>query len=186
MGDSDPFSGQGITAAAFYDANDDGVLDANDPLITDLSQIVGSDSVAGLSPGEQARVFVRAQVPSTASYGIQETGDLTLSDSLTTENGAATDEDTANNTVLDTITIISGDMVITKEQAVDADCDGTPEGSYSLNALSADPGNCIAYRLIADNTGTEEATNVVINDTVPGFTTLETLPGRCLRTCPDH
>ncbi|NBC34888.1 MAG: DUF11 domain-containing protein [Alphaproteobacteria bacterium] len=176
VGDSDPFSGQGITAAAFYDANDDGVLDANDPLITDLSQIVGSDSVAGLSPGEQARVFVRAQVPSTASYGIQETGDLTLSDSLTTENGAATDEDTANNTVLDTITIISGDMVITKEQAVDADCDGTPEGSYSLNALSADPGNCIAYRLIADNTGTSDANDVVINDTVPGFTTLEHCP----------
>jgi trimeric autotransporter adhesin len=174
VGGSDPFTGQGISAAVFYDANDDGVLDAGDPLITDISQITGTDATPGLSQGEQARVFVRAQVPSTASFGIQETGDLTLATSLTTENGAATDEDTANNTVFDTITIISGDMVITKEQAVDADCDGTPEGSYSLNALSADPGACIAYRLIADNTGTEEATNVVINDTVPGFTTLET------------
>ena len=176
LGGTDPFTGQGISAAVFYDANDDGVLDASDPLITDLSQIVGTDTVAGLSPGEQARVFVRAQVPSTVSYGIQETGDLTVSDSLTTANGAATDEDTGNNEVLDTITIISGDMVITKEQAVDADCDGTPEGSYSLNALSADPGNCIAYRLIADNTGTSNANDVVINDTVPGFTTLEHCP----------
>lgn len=173
LGGTDPFTGQGISAAVFYDANNDGVLDASDPLMTNLSQVVGSDAVAGLSPGEQARVFVRAQVPSTVSFGIQETGDLTISDSLTTANGAATDEDTSNNEVFDTITIISGDMVITKEQAVDADCDGTPETGYSLNSSSADPGDCIAYRLIADNTGTSEATNVVINDTVPGFTTLE-------------
>ncbi len=176
LGGNDPFTGQGMSATLYYDANDDGVLDASDPQISDLATIVGPDAVTGLSPGEQARVFIRVQVPSSATFGIQETGDLTVATALTTDLGAKTDANPANNRVDDTVVIISGDVVITKEQAIDADCDGAPETAFGQGSLDADPGMCIAYRLTADNTGTTEATNVVINDTVPGYTTLETCP----------
>ena len=173
LGGTDPFTDQGMTAALFYDANDDGVLDAGDPVITDISGITGPGG-AGLQPGETARLFIRAQVPATASFGLAETGDLTVDASLTTASGTVTDSDTSNNSVLDTISIISGDVTVVKEQAVDTDCDGTPETAFGLTSLTADPGQCLAYRLTADNTGTSDATNVIINDNTPAYTSVET------------
>lgn len=169
LGGNDPFTDQSMTASLFYDANNDGVLDAGDPVITDISDIPG-----GLAAGAQARVFVRVQAPSTISLGVNESGDLSIGTAMTTANGATTDQDTSNNRVDDTITIVSGDMAVLKEHAVDADCDGVPEGAYSQSNVNADPGACIAYRLTADNTGTNQASNVIISDTVPGYTTLET------------
>ena len=171
LGGNDPFTNQGMAATLFYDANDDGVLDAGDPVIADISDIPG-----GLAAGAQARVFIRVQAPSTVSLGVSESGDLSIGTAITTANGVTTDQDTSNNRVDDTITIVSGDMAVTKEHAVDADCDGVPEGAYSQSNVNADPGACIAYRLTADNTGTNQASNVIISDTVPGYTTLETCP----------
>ena len=173
LGGVDPFTDQGMTAALFYDANGDGVLDAGDPVITDISDITGPGG-AGLQPGETARVFVRAQVPATASFGLVETGDLAIAGTVTTASGAVADSDTSNNSVLDTISIISGDVTVTKEQAVDTDCDGTADTAFAPTGQNADPGQCLSYRLTADNTGTSDATNVIFNDTTPAYTSLET------------
>lgn len=179
LGGVDSFADQGLAVALFYDANDDGVFDASDPLISDLSDIVGPDGVAGLSPEETARVFVRVQVPSTSGLGLVESGDLALSADLTTENGAFTDVDTSNNSVLDTIAIISGDLTLVKEQALDLSCDGTLDSVFTRGRQLADPGQCIVYRLEADNTGTSVASDVILRDTTPSFTTLETCAGSC-------
>lgn len=173
LGATDPFTDEGMSAALFYDANSDGVLDASDPAISDISSIVGADATAGLSPGEQARIFVRVQAPSTASIGVTETGDVTLASALTTDVGPATDADTSNNSVTDTVTVISGDVDVNKEHGLDTNCDGALEVAYGQAALQANPGECIAYRLSADNVGSATVTNVVISDLVPNFTSLE-------------
>jgi len=179
LGATDPFTDAGFTAAIFFDANDDGVLDATDPVVSDIADLVGPDGVAGLSPDEAARIFVRVQVPSTVGLGIQETGDVTIGDTLTTATGALSDQDLTNNTVTDSITVISGDIAFTKEQAVDEDCDGTPETAFLQTIQAADPGHCLVYQLRADNSGFSDATNVVIRDTIPAFTSLEDCSGNC-------
>ncbi|MEO9970249.1 MAG: hypothetical protein ABJG15_10605 [Hyphomonadaceae bacterium] len=179
LGDTDPFTDEGFTAAIFFDANDNGILDAGDPVVTNISELTGPDGVAGLSPDETARIFVRVQVPSTAIFGIQETGDVSIGDTLTTATGSVTDQDLTNNSLLDTVTVISGDISFTKEQAVDENCDGTPETAFSQASQPADPGDCLVYQIRADNTGFTDATDVVIRDTTPAFTSIEDCSGNC-------
>ncbi len=179
LGLVESFADQGLAAALFYDADDDGVLGPNDPLIANLSDITGPDGVAGLSPAETARVFVRVQVPATSGLGIVAAGDLAVSDALTTENGAAADSNTSNNAVLDSVAIISGDLTLVKEQALDLTCDGALDSTFTRGRQLADPGQCIVYRLQADNTGTSIATDVILRDVTPAFTTLETCAGAC-------
>lgn len=178
-GATDPFTDQGFAAAVFFDANDNGILDAADPVVTNISELTGPDGVAGLSPDETARLFVRVQVPSTAVLGVRETGDLTIGEALTTATGVLSDQDVSNNSVLDTITVVSGDIAFTKEQAVDEDCDGTLETAFSQASQPADPGHCLVYQIRADNSGFSDATNVVIRDTTPAFTSVETCNGGC-------
>ena len=170
----DPFTDGGMAAALYYDANNDGVLDAADPLIADISQIPG-----GLAPGGQARVFVRVQVPSTASTGLIETGDVAVGVSLTTASGTVTDSVPANNEVTDTVTVVSGDVALLKEQALDVACDGTADGAFTVVTQNAEPGYCVAYRITAENTGSDDAENVVIYETTPDFTTYATCGGAC-------
>lgn len=179
IGALDSFADQGLSAALFYDVNEDGVLDSGDPLISDLSDITGSDGVAGLSPAETARLFIRVQVPATIGLGLVETGDLTLSSDIVTENGAFTDIDVENNSVLDSVAIISGDVTLVKEQALDLTCDGGVDSNFTRGNQQADPGQCIVYRLEADNTGTSVANDVILRDITPAFTTLETCGGLC-------
>ena len=178
-GSTDPFTDNDFTAALYFDANDNGILDAADPVVTNVSELVGPDGVAGLSPEEVARVFVRVQVPSTATLGIQETGDVTVASALTTAGGAVTDQDLTNNEVIDTVTVVSGDISFVKEQAVDEDCDGTLETAFSQASQSADPGHCLVYQIRADNSGFSDASDVVIRDTTPSFTSVEDCGGAC-------
>ena len=179
LGASDPFTDQGFTAAIFADANDNGVFDASDPVVANISDLIGPDGLPGLSPSESVRIFVRAQVPSTAIFGIQETGDVTIGETLTTATGPLTDTDLTNNSVADTITIVSGDISFVKAQALDINCDGGLETSFTQARQDADPGDCIVYRVRADNSGFSDATNVVIRDTTPAFTSLEDCNGAC-------
>ena len=179
LGATDPFTDEGFTAALFVDVNDDGVLDPGDTIVTDVSELTGSDGLPGLAPGESARLFVRVQVPSTTGLGLVETGDLTIGETVTTEFASANDRDTTNNSVTGTITIISGDVAFIKQLAIDAACDGTPDGAFSQSTQPADPGACLVYRLEASNSGLSDATNVIISDVTPSFTTLETCGAAC-------
>lgn len=167
VGGSDPFD-SGLTSELYYDANGDGVLDPTDPLITDISDIPG-----GILPGETEQVFVRVQTPAGSTFGISESGDVTIGSTLSTPDGTVTDSDPSNNTVTDTVTIISGDVEVEKLAAIDVECDGSPDTSFSASPQNADPGACIVYQITADNTGTNVAENVVLNDAIPNYTTVE-------------
>ena len=150
----------------FYDANGDGVLDASDPVISDISDIPG-----GIAPGASVTIFNRVQVPSTGVSGQSEVGTITVS--------VAGDSDSSNDSVEDTVTVISGDIELTKEQALDAACTNPGGLSFSTAQLQANPGECIRYRVTARNSGTADATAVTILDSVPAYTTLETCGGAC-------
>ena len=72
----------------------------------------------------------------------------------------------------DLTTVNDGQIRLVKEQALDAACDGTADGSFTQNNLSAKPGTCVIYRITATNEGNVPVTTVKINDNVPTYTTL--------------
>jgi len=172
-GGFDTFSG-----TIFWDVNEDGVVDGGDVVIDNILDITN-----GIPVGESVSLIHRVQVPSNGAIGISETETLTLEDSLNAPNetdpGTVTDSDLSDNSVTDTVIIVSGDLTLVKMQAVDPACDGTLAGAFDTAEVQAEPGQCIRYQITANNTGTADAAAVTIQDTVPGFTTLTECAGSC-------
>jgi uncharacterized repeat protein (TIGR01451 family) len=82
--------------------------------------------------------------------------------------------------VTDSTTVINGDLTLLKEQALDANLDGQPDGGPSVYSTAdittgALPGRAIRYRITVTNTGTAPATQVKVFDTTPAFTTYTTV-----------
>ena len=164
-------SAAGFTSVVYWDQNNNGVLDPTDPVITDLSTMVGgvngASTAAGLDPGEKARLFVKVFAPVGAAAGTVDSTTLRA----TTTGGVGTVPPVVS--VSDTTTVISGDIVLLKEQALDANCDGTADTAYSTANLTigAAPGACLRYRITVRNNGSTPATAVVVSDSTPAFTT---------------
>jgi uncharacterized repeat protein (TIGR01451 family) len=72
--------------------------------------------------------------------------------------------------------VINGDVAVTKEQALDANLDGNPDGAYSPAQITngALPGRGIRYKITVTNKGTAPATNVRVYDSTPAFTSYTT------------
>ncbi len=166
----------GWSGIVYWDRNNDGVLDASDPIVSDLAQLVGgsggASTAAGLNPAESARLFVKVLAPAAAPIGAVNIDSLTatITGSI---NGVAAP---AAVTVTDTTTVIAGQVRLVKEQALDANCDGTPETAYTQSSIStgAVPGACIRYRVTATNDGTADVTSLVVSDATPANTTYHT------------
>ncbi|WP_435256757.1 beta strand repeat-containing protein [Thioclava sp. FR2] len=163
----------GFSGAIFYDANNNGVLDATDPVVDDFADIAG-----GLAPGDSLSLIYRVQTPSTAIVGATEIGTITIS---TTLNLTQADADSSDNATSDTIQIVSGDVTLTKYQYIDANCDGSV-GTFTKARLDVEPGQCIRYLVEAENTGSTPAQNVVINDAAPAYTSITNCGGACDET----
>lgn len=162
----------------YADANGNGTLDASDIALGTVSSIAELLTRVGdstLDPGESYIVFNRVQVSATGLNGLTETATIEVASSLTdAASVAVTDGSTANNKVEDEVTIVSGNMTLVKEQAVDADCNGVADApGFGTTQIQADPGTCIVYRITATNTGTTNALAVEIRDETPVFTTYE-------------
>ncbi len=163
----------GFSSAIYWDKNNNGVLDSGDAIINSLDSLVGglngASTGAGLDPGESATLFVKVYAPSGASAGIVDVCTLTA----TTTQGTYSTAAPAPAIVKDTSTVIAGDVRIIKEQALDADGNGTPEGAYQQTNITtgAVPGSCVRYRITATNTGTTTNSNIVITDSTPAYTT---------------
>ena len=160
-----------FSGTLFWDVNNDGTVDAGDVVVDNINDITG-----GIAPGSSVSLIHRIQVPSNGATGLSEAETLTVATLL---NGGLTDGDTADNAVTDTVTIVSGDLTLIKMQAVDPACNGTLAAAFSAQDVQAKPGQCIRYKITADNTGTESASTVTIKDTIPGFTTLTQCGGLC-------
>lgn len=165
-GGFDTFSG-----TVFWDVNGNGEVDATDVVVDNI------DDIGSIAPGDTVALIHRVQVPSNGAIGVSETETLTLDTSL--NGGTKTDSDASDNSVTDTVIIVSGDLTLVKMQAVDPACNGSIVGSFVTADVEAEPGQCIRYQITANNTGTADADVVTIKDIVPGFTTLTECGGLC-------
>lgn len=163
----------GFTSVIYWDKNNDGVLDASDPVVTDLSQLVGgtngANTTPGLAPGKSSRFFVKTSAPAGATNGA--TNVTTLSAALAGVNGGAA-APTAT-TATDTGTVVVSQVTLVKTQALDAGCDGVADTAFSPVAIvsGAAPGGCLRYEITATNVGPVAVTNLVISDATPAYTT---------------
>ncbi|MCF3648618.1 beta strand repeat-containing protein [Synoicihabitans lomoniglobus] len=156
----------GWTSIIYHDVNGNGVIDPGEPVVTDLSFV--SNSGAGLEPGESVELLVKVFSPEGAPAGSADTTTL----SATTANGTRTETVPAAVSATDVSTVISSDLTILKEQALDADNNGTADTAYSINQITtgAVPGSSILYKITIKNIGSTNADNVVVSDSTPTFT----------------
>lgn len=72
-----------------------------------------------------------------------------------------------------TIAAATSLLELVKEQALDANCDGAIEGSWTTAPITtgAVPGACLRYRITGTNKGATQITSVVMTDTIPANTT---------------
>jgi uncharacterized repeat protein (TIGR01451 family) len=93
-----------------------------------------------------------------AAVGSSETNTITLIPATVTGTTTPTVAPVTNTTNVE-------GMKLVKTQAIDANCDGTAEGTFVDTAISGTPGQCVVYRITATNSMTTKAlTNVVISD----------------------
>jgi len=156
----------GWSAIVYYDADNDGIVSATDPAVTDLSFV--SAGAAGLAPGESVRLLVKVFAPPGAALGMIDAVSFTA----TTVNGTYVTTVPAPTTVIDNTTVVSGDVTLVKEQALDANLDGVPDAPYATAQITtgALPGRSIRYRITVTNVGTAPATTVHVFDTTPAYT----------------
>ncbi len=152
----------GWSSAIYRDTNGDGVFDAGDLPIADLS------SIGGLAPGASTRLFVQVFAPSGAPLGQFNTTSLTA----TTSNLAYGSAAPAPAVATDGTTIINGEITIAKAQCLDRDCNGVEDSTFTAVNLAygAIPGACIRYQITVTNIGTTAVTGLVVNDATPANT----------------
>ena len=158
----------GATTSVYVDVNKDGILDINE-LITD-TKTLKSLLVDGLSPNESVDIYVKIEAPTSAQPGATDTTIVTL-----TPENSTTGQQLSPIKVTDLTTINLGQVRLEKTQALAAGCTATPTATdYKITDLSAKPGDCVYYKIVAKNEGNVAATSVVINDKVPSYTTFIT------------
>ncbi|MBC5781362.1 DUF11 domain-containing protein [Ramlibacter sp. USB13] len=160
-------NGPGWTSTLYYDTNGNGILDATDALVGATLNV----GAGGLAKGASMTIFNKVIAPSGAVAGTVNATTITV----TTVNAGYSTTAPADATATDSTTVISGNLTLVKEQAIDATCDGTPDTAYSQAALNAGPGQCVMYRITVTNVGAANATSIVVSDATPTFTTISTL-----------
>jgi uncharacterized repeat protein (TIGR01451 family) len=153
----------GWTTSLFYDTNSNGVLDGADLGI--------SGNLPTLAPGATITIFNKVVAPASASTGAVNVTTITA----TTTNLSYGTTVPAVVTATDHTSV--GNLTLTKAQALDATCDGTPDTAYGATPLSAQPGQCVRYQITVTNSGTASATSVVVSDATPAYTTLSSPAG---------
>lgn len=162
----------GFNSVVYWDKNNNGVLDAGDPVISSLAALVGgtngASTAAGLAPGESAMLFVKVTAPAGAQPGVADATTLTVTLSGTIAGIAAPAPAVAS----DQSTVVGSQLVIVKTQAIDADCNGIADTAFSTAPIAAAlPGACIRYTITATNAAGAPITGLVISDATPASTT---------------
>lgn len=163
----------GYTSVVYWDRNNNGVLDAGDPVITDLANLTGgtngASTAAGLFAGESVRLLVKVTAPAGAPAGAANVTSLSVALTGSISSIVAP----APVIATDSTTVIASQVTLTKTQALDANCDGTPETAFLPTAIltGAAPGGCLRYEITASNVGPVAVTNLTVSDATPAYTT---------------
>ena len=167
----------GFTSIVYRDANNNGVIDAADTIIN-----VAAD-LGILAPGASVSLLVKVTAVSGAALNLINTTTLTATTTGLVNTVAAP----AVVSATDTTTVISGNVVLDKTQALDAACSGTllTFGKANISAL---PNACIVYRITALNSGTANVVGLAISDATPANTTFQSsiasIPASYVVTAP--
>ena len=143
------------TTALYLDVDGSGTLTSGDTLIT-------NGTIAAIAAGGSQKILVRVFVPGGAAVGNQEVVTVAVTDS-------ASSCVLAGANALDTTTVVTGTIRVTKAQVGQTTCSATATG-FSGAALSQKPGDCIVYEVIATNEGASNVSNIAINDAIPPST----------------
>lgn len=143
----------GWTAVLYDDVNGDGVLDNGDT--------VSSGTYTDLNVGATRKFLVKVY-SNGALPGSVDVATVTATFTGTPACG------TPNAT--DTSTVITGQIRLQKTQVLDVNCDGA-ETPVSADPITAKPGECIIYRVVATNEGAAPVSNLSIVDAIPTYTT---------------
>ena len=180
---SDTNSNDYVTSTIYLDANNNGLIDGGDIINPTAAQIQANAVDAGgvkdgsFDSGDIVPILIRVQAKSSAPSGAQNVTTLTATVTGTVngqpnvEVEGVTSPAPVSTTNTDITIVVAGDITLEKLQALDADCDGTAETAFQTALQFAEPNQCIVYRIVATNTGTVVAENLVITDATPGFTT---------------
>ena len=149
--DDDVFNGEitstaGFTWAFYVDANGDGILDAGDVLATD-SDGDGKPDTGTLAAGETKNYLAVATVPQGEADGTVD---------VTTLTGISSFDPTVQDSDILTTTVTA--PVITVSKTV------SPTGDQP-------PGTELTYTITVTNTGTGNAQEVIVTDSLPTDTT---------------
>ena len=157
----------GFSYTLYYDANNNGVLDGTDPIATDL--FISS----GLAPQNSIQLLLKVQAPATATNGMASTANIVVSATNTIQGVTLA---SVQNT--DLTTVDPSQLRLTKEQTKDEACvlTNVVAASYSSTPLTIKPKQCVTYRLTIKNEGVTPTANVVINDMVPAYSILRSIP----------
>jgi len=131
----------------------------------DNSETTLSGSLPALKQGDTVKLRLKVTAPMNAIDKFIDNVTLTVTDTAASNCG------TVNNR--DATTVVGSQMILVKELAVDAACNGTP-GLFTVQNIDAKPGSCVIYRITATNNGATPVTKVWINDMVPSYTTYTT------------
>ena len=181
-------TGASFSTVFYFDSNNNGTLDVYDQALTatnfqdvtdgtllnsSINYTGAGANITGLAPTESVRIFAKVQSPASATPGTLDVATVTANVSGTI-SGVAAPTDPVNT---DTTNVIGGQIRLFKTQALDANCDGIAETAYDDASLSALPGACIMYRIVAINNGVSAVSNVVISDATPlSYTTMFATP----------
>lgn len=148
----------GWTSLLYADTDGDGVLSGGDQRLSTLANLAAGDTIL---------IFAKVLAASDIALGVANVTTVTA----TWDSGAASTQ------AIDVTTTNSSDVSIRKQQALDSNCDGAPEGAFTHALFTAEPGQCVIYQLVATNTGAEQVRNVRIQDASPAYTTFNTAGG---------
>jgi uncharacterized repeat protein (TIGR01451 family) len=159
-------SAAGFTSVLYLDVNNNGVVDAGDTVIDDSISAGGGTFAGPLAPGASVRLLVKVTAPAGAVAGTTDTATVTVTVTGTINSIAPP----ANAVATDVTSVISGQLTLNKQQAIDANCDGTADTAFGTANINAAPAQCVCYTVTAQNVGTADATSAVIQDPTPSFT----------------
>ena len=167
----------GFTSIVYRDANNNGVIDATDPIINAAADL------GAISAGASVPLLVKVTAVAGASLNLINTTTLTATTTGLVNTVAAP----AVVSATDTTTVISGNVALNKTQALDAACNGTLT-AFGLANISALPNACIVYRITATNNGTANVVGLAISDATPANTTFQSsiasIPASYVVTAP--
>ena len=167
----------GANTSVYVDLNNNGKADTNElitgdteaarsaslaTLLANTTTAGTTNTVAGLSQNESINIIVKVEAPAIATAGVTDTTVVTFKPTGTNTP--------LNVSVTDLTTINLGQVRLLKTQALGS-CTIAPTTGFDATNVFAKPGECVYYRVTASNDGNVNATNVVISDMVPSYTT---------------